>query len=703
MSAQLDLPPALPVVYGAAARALRPDPVRTCWEWAEEHRIVPPESGTPVPGPYRTDLVPYLREPMEVMSLSHPAERVTFSKSAQVGASDAVLNLLGQIMSETPAPVLVVTPSIQVASDYNKLKLDPMIRSSTKLLQRVDDITSRDGDSSTQFFKQFTGGFLQVVGANASKALQMRSARVVVFEELSEFPSDTDGRGAPEDQALERTQAWSERGLKIIDCSTPGEGGRSHDGKLRCRVSALYEESSKGRYFVPCPHCKQKQVLKFEQLHFTDEAPEDAQYLCEHCGEFITHRHKRQMVADGCWIHEFPERVLKHAGYAIHALYSPFISWARIAIRLIQARGVPAKEKVVSQQIKGEAFEARHDMPSEEVLYKRRETWAQPVPPEVLFLTAATDCQGDRLVSAVYGWDRDMSPHLIETMITIGKPTDQATWKAHDGLLVQTWRSAWGHELRPVAWGIDTGYATHHVYRYCRRHAARAEPKVFALDGRGDPRLPPLGSPSKQDVSIDGQKIGAVLLWPVGTFSLKIDIADALRLTEQGPDENGVWPKGALRLNDRTTKEELSELTAEVLEDIIDRNKQVTGRRWKKLRANEQLDCAVYSLALALHNTAGMTEARWAALEAETRRPLEPQQDLSALWTPTLLDRIAPPAGVPDMAPSQAGEPEEPGSMPPPAAVPEPQPATSAAPEPYRPERRSLGFGRKQWFGRAGR
>ena len=687
----LELDSSAPTVREAAARALVPDPERTCWEWAEQHRIIPPESGSPVPGPYRTDLVPYLREPMEVMSLSHPAERVTFKKSAQVGASDASLNLLGQIMSETPAPALVVTPSIQVASDYNKLKLDPMIRESPALRAAVSEVVSRDESSSTQFFKRFAGGFLQVVGANASKALQMRSVRVILFEELSEFPTDTDGRGAPEDQALERTQAWSERGIKIIDCSTPGEGGTRPDGKPRCRVTALYEQSSKGRFMVRCPHCGHEQDLRFENLDFREEAPEEAGYRCEGegCGVIIAHHHKREMVAKGRWVHERPELVKKHAGYSINALYSPFISWARIALRLLDAKGDSRKEKVVCQQIKGEAWEDKRDLPSEEILHARRELWPAPVPPEALFLEAATDVQGDRLESAIWGYDADLSPFLIEKIVTPGKPTDLETWFRHDALMLRTWRNPWGHELRPRSWGIDTGYASHHVYRYCRRHAGNGRIKVFALDGRGDPKLPPMGAPSKQDVSIDGRKIGVVVLWPVGTFNLKIDVVDSLRLTELGPDENGVWPRGAMRFSHETSREDLSQLTAEVLEDVVDRRQQVIGRKWAKKRANELFDLAVYARALALHDTAAMTPAKWADLAADVRRAPERQADLAVLWAPPL---AAVPPAVPAPAATEEAAPEARVAR----EEAQPAPPPKPAPQPRREER----FERRNWFER---
>ena len=681
----LNLDPADATVRAAAARALRPDPLRSCWEWAEgAPRIIPAESGSPVPGEYRTDLVPYLREPMEVMSLAHPAERVTFKKSAQVGASDAVLNLLGQVMAETPAPVLVVTPTIQVASDYNRLKLDPMIQATSVLRERVNEVVSRDETGSTQTFKRFAGGFLQVVGANASKALQMRSARIVVFEELSEFPSDTNGRGAPEDQALERTQAWSERGIKVIDCSTPGE--KTGNEKTSCRVTTLYEKSSRGRYFVACPSCGHEQVLTFDRLDFRDEAPEDAVYLCDSGnGCIIEHRQKRAMVAAGRWVHEFPERVLTHAGYAIHALYSPFISWARVAARIVAARGDSKKEKVVAQQIRGEAWEDRRELPSETVLLARREMWPAAVPPEVLFLEGATDVQGDRLESAIWGFDRHLNQFLIEKIITPGKPTDRSTWLAHDKLLARSWPSAWGREMKPLAWGIDTGYASNHVYTYVRRHAGRTEPTLFALDGQGAPRLPPLGSPKKVDVTLDGRKIGIVLLWPVGTFDLKIELVDLLRGTEAGPDETGAWPTNCMRLPIGTTADDISQLTAEVLEDVKNRQGQVTGRRWTKLRANELWDLAVYGRALAYHNSAGMTEARWSALEAEVRKPVQPQADLSVLWTPTIKAEVA----------REAAEAVQPPAV----------PASPTAPPPpserERPERR-VRFQRREWFNRGG-
>ena len=101
-------PTALPrdaeaLLLNAVAFACRVAPPRNVAEWAEAERIVAAESGSPWPGRWKTDRVPYLRQIMEVMTLSHPARRVTFLKSAQIGGSECALNMIGQVMAETPA------------------------------------------------------------------------------------------------------------------------------------------------------------------------------------------------------------------------------------------------------------------------------------------------------------------------------------------------------------------------------------------------------------------------------------------------------------------------------------------------------------------------------------------------------------------------------------------------------------------------
>ena len=64
---------------------MRPDPDLTVSQWADAHRKLSSRASAE-PGQYRAARTPYLREIMDALSPSHPAQRVTFMKAAQVGA-----------------------------------------------------------------------------------------------------------------------------------------------------------------------------------------------------------------------------------------------------------------------------------------------------------------------------------------------------------------------------------------------------------------------------------------------------------------------------------------------------------------------------------------------------------------------------------------------------------------------------------------
>lgn len=607
------------------AEGLRPDPRRSVSEWAQAERVVTEGASQ---GRWRNERAPYLIEIMEVCSLSHPSRRVSLLGSAQIGKTQVGLNLAGQVLSETPAEMMIVLPSLNSLRMYNRDKLDPMIQGSPILAQSVADVTERSGQGSTTAVKRGArGALVEMVTASSSKDLQSRTRRCVVMEEISEYPFDVGGRGDPVDQALARTIQWRKRGEKVVDISTPGLKGS-------CRITLLYGQGSGGRFFVACPHCDHAQELRFAQLSWPADAPEAAVYSCETCGADIEEKHKARMLAVGAWVHERPEMLLRHASYRLNALYSPFTPWSEIAKEAIKAEADPTKQKTFYQQWLGEAWDEAFDLPKADILMLRRDKW-QPgrVPPGVLTLMGATDVQGDRLEWAVYGFDRRFGQWLIDTGVIEGDPTRPEVWQGHDALLQRRWVDAWGKKRAPDVWGIDSGYLSTQVYGYARRHAADTSPEIRALDGRPGWRLPAIGTPVMKDVDWQGQKIGSVRLWPVGTWDMKSELATALRLTEQGPGPEG-WPPGALRFNEMVDRTWLDQLLAEQCVE----NPRNGKREWKKVNArNEAWDLAVYARALARQATERLTPEAWDALEAErSGMPEAAQADLAALWAPDL-------------------------------------------------------------------
>lgn len=649
-----DLHPARDLVWNAWRRGLAPDPERTVDQWADAERRLAPESGTPFPGPWVTDRVPYLREIMRCMSLSHPSRRVTLAKSAQTGGSECGVNLEGQIMAETPCPVLTMLPSFDEAKDYNRLKLQPMIDVTPAVKAKVRDVISRDEQGSTVNFKRFPGGYLQLVGANSSKNLQMRSARVLINEEISEFPWDVDGRGDPLALAEVRLTAFKGR-EKIVDISTPGVEGS-------CRVTTLYQSSSRGRYRVPCPHCGEKQVLLFAHLRYSADDPSNAAYHCQACGAAIEQHHKPGMIAAGEWHHDRPELVDSHVGFHINALYSPFLSWADVARAYVKARA-EGTMKVFTQQMLGEAFREQGEAPDAEQLHRMREVRPlKRLPPGALWITGAADVQGDRIEWDVIAWGVGLTAWVIDTGIILGAPTDDATWSELRAVTGRRYPDGLGRTWPIDAFGVDTGYSSHEVYRFVATHP-RAE-ATFALDGRGDPMLPPLGTPKAVDVDWNGRKIGKVLLWPVGTHALKLEHYAAVRRTILGRVADGDFQRGAFRLPEVVDLDYCRQCTSEFLATVQNRGGH-EKREWRVIAGvrNERLDTAVYNRALAHHLTDALTPEQWQALAASRATdPAAAQQDLAAYWTERFGTDAAParpaaPEPAQELAAAEEGRP----------------------------------------------
>lgn len=597
-------------VTAAWAAGMKAPPIRGPAEWADAERILG-TGESPFPGRWATDRTPYIREPMQRMSLHDPAEEVILKMAAQIAKTQGVLCFIGQIIAEMPCSAMIVTPSISEAITFNKDKLQPLIENTPSVAAKVDP------SRSSAFYKWFPGGNVELVGANSSKGLQSRSRRVVIQDEVSEYPFDVDGRGDPVEMADARANAYGRR-AKRIKLSTPAIVGS-------CRISTAYEAGSGGKYYVPCPHCGERQELIFSRLHYDSREPSVASYACGLCGALIPEGAKADMLAAGVWVHARPELALIRPSYALSALYSPFQPWSWVAQRREATRGDPQKDRAFVQQVLGEAWQPTYNTVPHQVLWERRTEWEpKQIPADVLFLEGATDVQADRLEWAVYGFDRDFGQWWIDGGVLPGDPTEPGVWADLDLVLDRQWVDVQGRKWSAESWGIDSGYLSQAVYRYCRRHVPRRRPRVMALDGRPRWNEPAIGAPRYVEVDYLGRKLGSVQLWPVGTWDLKAELISAMMLTGEGPNSAGLWPRGAMRFPTRLDIGFFEQITAEVL-NVRNAKNGYQVREWIKTRSrNEQFDLAVYTRALARHDTAGWTDHMWAKLEKQRRTGAQP-------------------------------------------------------------------------------
>lgn len=663
--AGLDLADGRAVLLAAFIAAATPQPAMSVNAWAAEHRVVSAESGSPYPGRWDPNRVPYLKEPQECLSDADPCREVWAKKSAQTGFSEIGLNLVGATAHQAPAPLLIVLPTTDEVRKYNKIKLQPTIDATPPLRRSILDVKSRDADSSTALFKRFRGGYCVITGANSSVGLQMISARKIIYEEVSGYPADAGGRGDPVEQTRSRNKAWLERkpGPKSYFVSVPNLEGD-------CRISDGYAASDQRRYYVPCPHCGAYQVLRWAPdrqagtLRWTSETrPFGAHYVCEANGCVIEAFHRRAMIAAGVWLKTYPgtdenpspaaavapedldrwrarSSAGREPGFHVWQAYSPFVPWDDTVAEYLAAKGSQTKLKAFTQQALGEPWEEKVDAPPAERLFEARENFpSRRVPVGALFVTAMADVQGDRLEFGVYAWSAALQQGwLIDKGVIAGDPDGLAVWDELGKVVDRTYEGPHGQSFDIDAFGVDSGYLSNKVYEFCRRRALPTPSgtrRVYSLDGRPGWKLPPLGSPQSVDIDFEGRKTGSVLNWPVGTFDMKSEHYHGLRQTLAGLDADGRPRPETLHFNDSCDLAYFEQLTAEAIVDEQKGGRSVKVWGNPNRKRNEALDIAVGSRALARHYCVGMTAADWTNLAAARAvPPASTQGDLAGLWAP---------------------------------------------------------------------
>src|SRR4051812_16970529 len=278
-------------VYGTAfSQGLRPESRLTVSEWADKYRLLSQRASAEA-GRWRTARTPYLREIMDALSSSSPYERVVFMKGAQIGGTECGNNFLGYVIHHAPGPIMSIQPTVEMAKRNSKQRIDPLIEESPVLRNLVQSPRSRDS-GNTILSKEFAGGILVMTGANSAVGLRSMAARYLFLDETDAYPADVGGEGDPIRLALARTRTFARR--KVFLVSTPKITGAS-------RIEAAYEDSDQRRYWVPCPHCAEFQVLRFAQLRWPPGEPQQAVYICEHCGARIENYQKHGMLAQGEW------------------------------------------------------------------------------------------------------------------------------------------------------------------------------------------------------------------------------------------------------------------------------------------------------------------------------------------------------------------------------------------------------------------
>jgi phage terminase large subunit GpA-like protein len=632
-------PDAFLLVSDAWREGLELDPVLTVPEWADANRILSKKVAAE-PGEWRTSRVPFMREPMELLSVTSPVQDVVIVAGTQVAKTETGNNWLGYTVDHVPGPFLEVQPTLQLAKRWSRQRLAEMIESTLSLREKVAEKRSRDS-ANTIWEKEFSNGaFVVCTGANSAVGLRSMPARYIHFDEVDAYPQDVDGEGDPIGLATNRQDTFGLRAKRLYT-STPTEKDAS-------AIQALYDASDRRRYYLKCPHCGHEQPLEFEdadgrrRLVWPDDQPEHAAYLCgnDACGRLIAEHHKFDMLEGGRWIAEAPG-ANKAAGFRINSLYSPWLTWAKLAreyveAKLAEANGNVSKLKKFVNTRLALVWERSGDRVKANALVER---WKKDpaceyrlgtVPMGGLALTAAVDVQADRLEFKVIAWGLGEEWWVADHRVFYGDTNEDEPWNELVEILRQPLRNAWGHDLYIRACAVDTGYNTQRVYAFVRDHAHL---NVFGVKGMPEVGKPVLGKRRTVDFDWRGVQIkDGVVLFPVGTYAAKEQLMGWLKLTGRGTHRGHFSRELPLDYFDQLTAERL--VTSSWAGG---KEKRIW---WKPKGArNEALDLMVYNMAAAWY----VGIPRWRAAQWEE---LQRRLESADLFT-------APPAAPPQGPPGR--------------------------------------------------
>lgn len=553
----------------------RPPTKMTIAEWATTYRYLP-RGTSPEPGPYTFTRTPFAQGPMEAITDPNNGETVLVM-GKQLTKTSILENCIGYFMHLDPSPILVVQPSLDMAKKFSKKKIAMMIKACQVLRDKVGSTRTRDS-GNTVLVKMFHGGSLTIAGANSPLSFRQESMRVVIQDDIDGFPQSAGTEGDPCDLADGRAENYHD--AIFVKASTPTVKGSS-------RIMKAFENTDQSYFYVPCLRCGCWQVLKWCQVRWPKDEPQNACYVCEGCKSELSDFERIRMITQGQWRSTIAHR--RRRGFHLSGLYrmmglkeKEFTSYLhQFAVQFLDANQ-KGRESIKSwtNTFLAETWEEKGAKPIEiHPIMERSEAYTPATLPEgVIIALAAVDVQKRWLQAEVMGIGLNDETWGIETRMFGGDTENDTVWnelKKH--LLSKRYRRSDGMEVTIHATAIDARHKGDRVRAFIKNAGIPRLYAVFGIEGQDGGAL---YQESKRHAS-----------YAINTKECKNIIYSRLAIESPGPRFMH-FPTG-----EGYDEEFYNQLTAEVLETFYQYGFAKT-RYVKKRDRNESLDIRVYLTAL---------------------------------------------------------------------------------------------------------
>ena len=480
-------------------------------EWAPEYRVLGAHSA--IKGGYRLEMVPFFAWLMD--KIQDPNIRtVVVCKPAQIGGTDFALCVIGYYAHQEGALCMCVLADQRTSEYVSSKKLKVMLESSEAMAALINhDCYTKDE------MELLNGAYITIGWASSVSTMGTRPIRIMYFDEI-----DQPGYSVIDSISLGRERSNTFPDRKHLLTSTPTtEAGNIIRELESCDL--VYD------WHVPCPHCGQYQILRWNKEHCyglkdglyraedgtmhpvgmviweggtsasNQQIMETARYQCGKCGELWTTAQKNEAVRQGRGIprtdHTGWERKI---GMHVNRIYSLFDGGRleEIVMEFIHSRRVPEHERAkalqgfINSSLAEPWVQIVTTTTDTSVLAARCALSAMTAPAETVALTCGIDSQKHGFWFAVRAWARNYTSWLIHygqladfdelEQLLFGStyPVD-----GDPGRLLHIWRAA--IDTGGGSQGADGYNITENVYHWVRKVGTGRSCRVFACKGSSAP------------------------------------------------------------------------------------------------------------------------------------------------------------------------------------------------------------------------
>ncbi|MCX8021238.1 MAG: phage terminase large subunit family protein [Syntrophorhabdaceae bacterium] len=442
-------------------RAIAPPEQKTVSEWADNYRILPPRASK-LAGRWNTERTPYLRVVMDAFC-DPDIDEIIICSGTQLGKTEAILNMIAYAIDVDTGPALLVLPTEDICNSMSRNRIQPMIEASDRLTirksPRADDFGLTEMKFETMTF--------YIAWSNSPAVLSSRPVRYVFMDEVDKFPPFSGREADPMLLAEKRTQSYY--GFrKIVFASTP----TFETGNIWKKL----QKSNIYLYAVPCVHCGKRQTLKFSQLKWQGETPDDAKktayYECEYCKGKILDKHKYPLLASGEWVLSESKGDISRIGFHLSSLYSPFLPFGEVARAFLSSKDDIAELMDFVNSYLAEPFkEVQTSKKVDEVAKCVIPELERGIPPDdTQAIVCGVDVQEVEFYYVIYA--------IAQSGVYLILNGRCETWQDIERIVYDMRFNVSGKSVSIFCTFIDAGARTSEVYDFCRAH-----PNIYPTKG----------------------------------------------------------------------------------------------------------------------------------------------------------------------------------------------------------------------------